>query len=292
MIRYPISESELIKLIDKIKPDWRTRAALETQRFIDAKDYLEGSDFWGEIKEVYIDLQYEKCAYCETKLQGKSLASKVHEVEHFRPKSSIKVWPNPKSKRWKLFKPSWVTGAASKTGYFRLTYHPLNYAIACTRCNSTLKSNYFPIKGKRDLLSAHPVNMQSESQLLLYPISSVDIDAPEDIISFDGVLAVPAHDSGSKYERAVTNIEFFQLNHQDLTTRRGKAILGLWTALMLAKQPGQEEFANSMINMLCSPENEFSACLCAFRTLFSRNFVKAQQIQNLLAEALLKERAE
>lgn len=288
MIRYSISEARLIKLIDKKKPDWRTRASAETARFIDAENYLAGNDFWGEIKEIYIDLQYEKCAYCETKLQGKSLASKVHEVEHFRPKSSLKAWPNPNSKRWKEFKPTWATGAASKTGYFRLAYHPLNYAIACTRCNSTLKSNYFPIRGTRDLLSSHPANMQAESQLLIYPISSVDVDAPEDIIKFDGVLAVPVHESGPKYERAVTNIEFFQLNHQDLTSRRGKAILGLWTAMLLAKQPDQENFANGMIDMLCSPGNEFSACMKAFRTLFVDNFAKAQNIQVLLTEALLK----
>lgn len=287
MIRYAISEARLINLIDQKRPDWRARAALETQRFINAGRYVEGDDFWGEVKDVYIDLQYEKCAYCETKLQGKSLASKVHEVEHFRPKSSLKVWPNPKSKRWKGFKPSWSTGAASQTGYFRLAYHPLNYAIACTRCNSTLKSNYFPIRGHRDLLSVHPKTMQAESHLLIYPISSVDTDAPEELITFDGVLAIPVHESGPKYERAVTNIEFFQLNHQDLTSRRGRAILGLWTAMLLARQPDQRDFATKMINMLCSQKNEFSSCTVAFRALFASNFSKAEEIQQLLTEALL-----
>ncbi len=286
MIRYSVSETELIAMIDAISPTWRDRAKRRTKKFITAGCYSDKTDIWGEIKTVYINLQHEKCGYCETKLQGTVLASKVHEVEHYRPKSSVREWPNPAVSYWKDFAPTWSTGTPSTEGYYRLAYHPLNYLISCTRCNSTLKSNYFPVRGNRDFTSMHPTTMLSESALLLYPIASTDPDNPEDIITFDGVLAVPRHLTGPSYERAVTNIEFFQLNHQDLTSRRGEEILDVWTALsLLDSLPSEKTLCETIINNKCGPKGQFSACLSAYVRLYRSDYAKAKKIKDLIIAA-------
>lgn len=286
MIRYPISEQDLENRIDALAPKWRQAANDRTQTYVEAGRYIAGNDFWGAIKQVYIDLQHEKCAYCETKLQGSALASKVHEVEHYRPKSSIKAWPNRAIARWKNFRHDWPTGGANATGYYRLAYHHLNYAIACTRCNSTLKSNYFPIRGARDFDSQTPLAMQAESALLLYPIASVDPDDPEDIITFDGVLAVPVHAAGPSYERAMTNIEFFQLNSQDLTSGRADCLRALFLALDSSGSDKQRRKKRQYAKDLCSQKSAFSACARAYRTLWNTNRARAEIIADILFEEL------
>ncbi|KJZ38202.1 hypothetical protein LOY55_06415 [Pseudomonas sp. B21-040] len=288
MIRYPISEAELIALINGKKPNWLGRAQQRTQHYVDAGGYTDDSDFWGEIKQVYITLQHEKCAYCETKLQGAVLASKVHEVEHYRPKSEVKTWPNHNVEHWKKFKPAWTTGAGSKVGYYKLAYHHLNYAIACTRCNSTLKSSYFPIRGNRDTQNGDPADMQDESALLLYPVSMTDADDPQDIITFNGVLAVPKHNSGPAYERAVTNIEFFQLNHEDLTSRRAEEIRTCWLALQMSRNvPQDKQMYDDTIALMCSPESAFSSCVSAFFLLSQTDYPVAETMARFIIKALL-----
>lgn len=271
MIRYQVSDQDLRTLIKAKKASWLGDALHRTTLYAQSKDYTGGKEFWGAIKQVYIDLQHEKCAYCETKLQGKVLASKVHEVEHFRPKSSIKAWPDRKRKYWKNFPTSIPTSGAHAKGYYLLAYHPANYAIACTRCNSTLKSNYFPIRGTRDVALADPANAKHEDALLVFPLLEFDAN-PSDIINFDGVLAVPRHAAGPLYERAVTTIWFFQLNHEDLTTRRAEMLGHLWNALEVARTStdlDDQRFAQETVDQACSERAQFSSCMAAFRRLYA-----------------------
>jgi len=79
---------------------------------------------WSEIKQVFIDLQERKCAFCERPLESK----KEYDVEHFRPKGSVKPW-----------KPTAALIAAGVTinqtttkepGYHLLPYNLLNYTVA------------------------------------------------------------------------------------------------------------------------------------------------------------------
>lgn len=271
MRRYPIDRQVLIDQINDERPNWIKRAKARTEVYAAAKNYTGGSEFWGDIKKVYIKLQSEKCAYCETKLQGASFASKVHEVEHFRPKQSVKTWPNVNLPYLADFVPPCKTGQESAVGYYQLAYHPFNYAIACTRCNSTLKSNYFPIRGQRDPGGVDPSNMLGEEALLVYPISDIDED-PEEIITFDGVLAVPKHDQGPAYERAVVTIRFFQLNHEDLTTRRASILASLFLSLETLDSNPPKVIADlhlQAIDRACHPRSEFSSCMKAFRDRFA-----------------------
>jgi hypothetical protein len=279
MVRYPIQRQALIDAINQTKPNWLQRAKDRTDAYRQARAYTGGSEFWGEIKDVFIKLQHEKCAYCETKLQGAELASKVHEVEHFRPKSSVKAWPPAGH----AFQPGWALGAESPEGYYLLAYHPFNYAIACTRCNSTLKSNCFPVSGMRDIHAGDPSNMQGEQSLLIYPVSDIDAD-PAQLIGFDGVTAKARHASGAKRRRALTTIHFFQLNHQDLTTRRAEMLGQLYVNLeALAAQPAaaQRKRLQTLIERTCAPSGQFSSCMRDFVALYSRDTARARTLGQL-----------
>ncbi len=279
MIRYPIQREDLIQRIQTLNPGWLGKAQERTAQYVKAQDYTDGSEFWGLIKQVYIDLQHEKCAYCETRLQGAAYASKVHEVEHFRPKSSVKAWPDRKKKAWSGFPSNIATGSTSDKGYYALAYHPFNYAIACTRCNSTLKSNFFPLRGSRDVSLADPSLGQAEDALLVYPVSDIDAD-PAQLIAFDGVLAVPRQTAGADHARALTTIYFFDLNHQDLTSRRAEMIGLLWAALesrRLATDAPDRQFAQDTIDLACGAAGQFSACMRAFRELYRLDRAKARE---------------
>ncbi|MDH0864250.1 hypothetical protein [Mitsuaria sp. GD03876] len=270
MRRYPIGRQKLLDDIEVERPRWLKRAEARTAQYVADGDYTGGKEFWSEIKAVYIRLQHEKCAYCETRLQGAAFAIKVHEVEHFRPKQSVKAWPSPSAAHLQGFVPPGPVGSASPVGYYKLAYHPFNYAIACTRCNSTLKSNYFPVGGPRQTDGHDPSLMHGEKPLLVYPISDID-DDPEELITFEGVLAVPKRRSGPDRDRALVTIAFFQLNHQDLTTRRAESLAALWLSLeaMAALPAGHPMAAQYLaaIDRACAPGGEFSACMRAFRDL-------------------------
>lgn len=277
MIRIQVQRQALLDAIHAARPNWVERARQRTSQYIADQDYSGGSEFWGEIKNVYIDRQFEKCAYCETKLQGKALASKVHEVEHFRPKSSVKAWPDLSRAYWRDLGLGFPTGAAHSKGYYALAYHPFNYAIACTRCNSTLKSNYFPVSGPRNVALADPSQGWSEQPLLVYPLSDLD-DDPENLITFDGALAQATATGGPARDRALASIAFFQLNHEDLAQRRARLLWPLWVLLESRRQAPNEELRklqDDAIALARLASMEFAACTRAFCRLHEADRAKA-----------------
>ncbi|WP_342316696.1 hypothetical protein [Lysobacter sp. FW306-1B-D06B] len=284
MRRIDTTQADLHAAIDAEKPGWLAKAKKRTAQYKTAGKYGAGSEFWGDIKNVYIDLQHEKCAYCETKLAGKQLASKVHEVEHFRPKSKVSKWPAKAKKGVTPFVPPCKVGGESENGYYLLAYHPLNYAIACTRCNSTLKSDYFPVRGRRNIQGSDPTKLKGEDALLIYPMGDIDAD-PSDLIRFDGVLAVPAKTRGKNFERALITIEFFKLNHEDLTTRRAQIIAMLWRALRtleLGNLPSDlRNDTQSTIDLSVAASGQFSSCARDFVDLYSTNKTLANEYGRL-----------
>jgi hypothetical protein len=87
MIRYPITLAKIKTLITDMKATWfdRTHEALDA---LPTKP--RSSDFrtlWSEVKDVYIELQHSKCAFCEKPLEGRI----EQDVEHFRPKAEVEV---------------------------------------------------------------------------------------------------------------------------------------------------------------------------------------------------------
>ena len=122
------------------------------------------------MKPVYIALQHGKCAYCERGLEEGSLGSIEWDVEHYRPKSRVQVWPAINGPLKDSF--NFNTGTASSTGYYLLPYQPLNYLATCKVCNSPLKSDYFPIAKRRLTAVGNLERLAKEEPFLIYPIGS------------------------------------------------------------------------------------------------------------------------
>lgn len=192
MIHYPFTQSHLEGLIDAAKETWRVRAAARTANFVTAGKYNESSNIWGEIKEVYTDLQRGKCAFCERQLASSDFGGNVeHDVEHYRGKNTVIAWPTPAIAAERGISYSFATGPAFDNGYYWLAYHVLNYCISCKKCNSPLKHNYFPIAGPRGAVAGEPADLnETEKPLLIFPLGELD-ENPEELIGFVGVTAIP-----------------------------------------------------------------------------------------------------
>ena len=110
------------------------------------------------------------------------------------------------------------------------TSHLLNYAATCKTCNSTLKATYFPTAKKPDSQGRSPgLLMKKEQPYLIYPIGNFDA-AAEELISFIGLIPVPAKPAADQYahDRGRVTIAFFGLSlREDLI--KGRALLIWWS---------------------------------------------------------------
>lgn len=232
MIKIPVSAAELRRRIETVKPGWLDDAREKTKDAKKAGHVSEGT--WSEIKEVFIALQCHKCAYCESPMAKttEGSADKVavdYDVEHFRPKNRVTAWPTPEiaSRRPGLDYAAEVrTGTAD--GYVRFAFDPTNYLVSCKVCNSSYKSDRFPIAGKaqKTLIDRTKLD-QREMPLLLYPLGDQG-DDPADHLSFSGpTIRVTAIDAHARL-RARTLIDFFELDtREDLLELRSLMILTL-----------------------------------------------------------------
>src|SRR5262245_18163470 len=93
MIGYRISRADLEKMVGA---DWLKKASDRTNQFRRNGRYEESSSIWSEVKPKYMELQHQKCAFCERKLESIDLGAIEQDVEHFRPKASVKAWKAPK----------------------------------------------------------------------------------------------------------------------------------------------------------------------------------------------------
>jgi hypothetical protein len=213
MIRYPVDRDALLEAIEAEVPGWLARARERTDRLRAAGRYEESSGIWSEIKAVFRRLQAQKCAFCERQLAGEPFGAIEHDVEHYRPKSSVRKWP-PASRAIRY---DFDTGDEFETGYYLLAYSVFNYVTACKVCNTPLKSNYFPIAGRRGSATVdNPDRLARERPFLPFPLGDTDSD-PEELISFDGILAVPTSPDlvSHEWRRAAVTIDFFALNERE-----------------------------------------------------------------------------
>lgn len=278
MIRYSITEAELWNRIDAVQPNWRRRTRARLNKFIAADKYIEASGIWGEIKTVYVQLQHSKCGYCEKWLEREDFGLVEQDVEHFRPKSRVRAYPPQTSDARDGLTYDFPTGDAQNTGYFHLAYHPLNYLTTCKTCNSTLKSDYFPVAKGRIAGALHPRDLSAEEPLLIYPLSDLDT-APESLIGFDGLLAIPIGNSTDERRRADVTIDFFQLNNrEDLRRQRARVIHSLHVALAALPHLPSEELrreARLLINAQMSASAMHANCSRCFVRLFQTDAPKA-----------------
>jgi len=282
MIRYPITKKALEALIDQKKKGWLIEAKKRTAVFIANGKYDEKSSIWSAVKPIYMRLQGEsKCAYCEQQLESVDLGKAVQDVEHFRPKGSVKAWKAPKA----------LTDAGipfaippATGGYYALPYHPFNYAASCKPCNSALKKDHFPVAAVHDLAGTNPRALRSEKAYLIYPIGSIDED-PEKLIEFYGVSPRPVSKRGHRKARAWVTIEFFRLDdplkRKNLFLERARMIMTVESFLRrLTGNPtaADKAAAEKVIKAYTRPSSPHTNCVRSFVRLYKRDRPAAEAI--------------
>lgn len=285
MIRYATTLPGIEAAVDAIAPTWRGRAATRTANIIAAGKFNDDSPIWSDIKRAYMALQNYKCIYCERKLETR-LGAIDFDVEHFRPKSSVEVWPG--RGRGPATSYAFGTGTAEPAGYYWLAYDLLNYAASCKGCNSSLKSNCFPVAAARIPFPASVTDLAGEAPYLCYPLGSIDTD-PATLISFTGTTAVPIGHSRFDRQRGQVIIDFFELNIRDtLHFERAQMIVLFGGALksIAAGTASVSDFA--LAARIRAPQYPHSLCLQSFHDTWQRDAAEGLRIyekcQELVAQ--------
>jgi hypothetical protein len=280
LIRYPpLSKAQLEARVDAVDVTWRARASVRQAAFIAAGKFTEESSIWSDVKTVFMDLQHDKCVFCERVLGGKLAGKSEHDVEHFRPKGRVKKWPYA-TRRPKVAY-DFETGLANEMGYYWLAYDVENYACACKGCNSDRKRDYFPILGPRGVPASDIATLNgTETPLLLFPHGEHG-DEPSSFITFEGVIARPVHAAGLSFQRARVTIDFFSLNdREELLADRARAIRELFKAIRLTADPDSAIRATAERDILAitSDISPQAACARAYLALAKTNPQKAWEI--------------
>lgn len=286
MIRYAVTERDLLAAIDREAPTWRARAQHRTTHLAALGRYEEGGPDWGEIKAVYMRLQHCKCIYCERQLEGSDYGQIEHDVEHFRPKNAVEVWSPPSG----AFYP-FPLGAEHPAGYYLLAFHPLNYATACKTCNSPLKKNYFPIEGARlHPPTQNPGDYDSERPFLLCPLLKGGLD-PQKLLTFEGIMARPRYRSGRRHRIARVIIDFFRLNEREhLLKVRATIIRDIFishSAATLFSDPDAQQLVRDALDSKVHPSAPHASCALHFKSLCDADLARAGELA-LAAQGLLE----
>ena len=278
MIRYDIAPEHLRALVHQHRPGWTDRARARTDIFRKKRRYKENGSIWGEVKPVFMNVQgAAKCCFCERKFEGDFNRHEL-DLEHFRPKGRVREWPCPPDLSGKGI--SLATPPASNSGYYLLSYHLSNYAVACKPCNAGLKKDYFPISGRYDFGGEDPRDMKAERPWLLYPIGRVDVD-PEEVIAFYGILPLIRSADPHLRLRGLVTIAFFRLDdvvaRKDLMRDRAMVVLVLHGLLIKADQKGDPE-AVTLASELISSSAPHANCARSFERLFRSSRVEAREV--------------
>lgn len=205
-----------------------------------------------------------------------------HDVEHFRPKGEVAAWPTGAIRRERGIDYPFPTGAADARGYYWLAYHPLNYCASCKKCNTPLKSNYFPIAGDRGpRLGEVAALNENETPFLLYPLGNLDED-PEELIFFVGINPAPTRRSGPRKRRAMVTIDFFELDtREELFRERANQLVALANALFVLSgnpSPENQQFAERTIFRLQAPESPHANCVKSAMELYQSDPETAREL--------------
>jgi len=162
------------------------------------------------IKNAIETIFNQKCAYCETRY----VVSSPVDVEHFRPKSLVKV------------------DKEKKPGYYWLASEWTNLLPSCNLCNRSQtylmpnnkketmgKMNFFPLEDEAHR-ATKPGDEQNEKPLLLNPID----DKPENHLEFtsDGVVRPAVDSSGQQSRKGEVSIKVYGLCRPELVEERAK----------------------------------------------------------------------
>jgi len=172
-----------------------------------------------------------------------------------------------------------------------LAYEPLNYCTACKKCNTPLKLNFFPVAAQRGE-TGEDINRLNDTErpLLPYPLGAVDED-PEEISTFDGVIAIPCKRNGPRWRRAKVTIAFFQLNRrEELLRERARCLVALDNALAIVESDFPSERvkqAEEDVRRLRSPVSPHCGCVRAACRMYEEDRSKflalAEECRRFLA---------
>lgn len=270
MIRYAISYQQLEQKIKAHKDSWLRRAKQRTEKFRAAGKYEEASNIWSEIKQVYFDVQHHKCVFCERQMASSANGLIEMDVEHFRPKNNVSPW-TPNSQGLEGVN---LTTPTEGAGYYLLPYHLFNYAASCKPCNSTLKSDYFPIAAEYQMDGDSPVVLnESEKPYLIYPIGDIDQD-PQALIGFIGVQPYAKSQDLFNQQRALVTIDLFKLDsfseRKELFKQRAIVIQLLWGMLAIEQMEIVEQ---------CTLDSaQHANCARSFVALYHQDKAAAERI--------------
>jgi hypothetical protein len=238
-------------------------ASSRTAKFRRAKAYKEKTPIWSQIKLVYMELQQSKCAYCERKLESGTEGKIEWDVEHYRPKSQVRKWPE--ESRWNKLAYEFNLGTASKKGYYLLPYDIQNYLTSCKVCNTIHKLDFFPIAAKKRLTTtSDSKRLLKEKPFLPYPIGIIDTD-PEEIITFQGYLCIPVAAAGELRNRALVTIDFFGLNERKtLLHERAELISTAWVLLQKCRQDPADQVTAKLVALFGTDSCKHANCVRSF----------------------------
>lgn len=287
MVRFEVTLEDITARVNAVQPTWLARAEDRTKAFVAAGKFAEASSIWSEIKTVFIELQHQKCAYCERSLPGEAFGSAEYDLEHYRPKGRVQAWPAQTDGLNYAFK----TGTANPNGYYWLAYTLGNYAVACKSCNSGLKLDRFPIAGVRGKTVTEIATLnKTEKPFLIFPIGATD-DNPRDLIGFLGAVPFTKAKMGRKQRRAQVTIDFFRLGdpkREELFRDRYTLIIMLWGQIKIANDPNstseEREAAEVLLEVLQLASSPHSSCAEAFVSLFEQDPQKAYKVYLEVAE--------
>lgn len=291
MIRYPYDGAQVVRDIAEIDPRWIVKAANRSKRLVKAGAYSEKSSIWSTIKPVFMLLQHNKCAYCERQLEGPDHGTIDFDVEHYRPKNAVPVWPDPVRHGGLAY--DFQTGAQGR-GYHWLAYELENYAASCKICNTIQKLNFFPIAGSRAEQPATGTSVENarralanEEPFLCYPIGEADED-PQALITFDVTTAIPAAQDDARRRRGQVMIDFFDLNGRELLhLERSRMISLVGTALLKRGNEFSSPLHAKEQDAFGSASYPHASCIRAFVRLWTTDPARAGAVHDACAKNAL-----
>jgi uncharacterized protein (TIGR02646 family) len=182
---------------------WLAEADQLLQRLIAAQDRAvrdaiidDNDEVWKKLRPWLLSLSEDKCWYSE----ARDVFS-VLEVEHYRPKKSLKRKPRD----------------TVKDGYWWLTFDWQNYRI-CGKVGNSKKGVFFPLAATSLESTYGGLSLNNEIPLLLDPAREGD---PE-LLSFNEDGRAVAHDDSDTFSklRVEVTVERLNLDHGRLKKAR------------------------------------------------------------------------
>lgn len=73
MIRYEVDPDSLLELIEDRVPGWLTDANTTTNELLDEGVYSDKKLSWGDVKPTFMEIQANKCIFCEQQMEGERI---------------------------------------------------------------------------------------------------------------------------------------------------------------------------------------------------------------------------